>query len=55
MMFTIIHHTYKWPNSCAIVKAALNPLSSLMAQLRGESHIVPSSAKPEIYEIGVYG
>lgn len=38
--------TYTCPSSCAIVKAALNPFSSLTEQLRSGSHIVPSSAKP---------
>ena len=34
------------PSSCAMVNAALRPLSSLIEQLRCMSHIVPNSAKP---------
>ncbi len=38
---------YTWPSSCAIVNAALRPLSSMIAQLRFARHMVPSSAKPK--------
>ena len=41
-----MQRTYTWPSSCAMVKDALRPFSSLMEQLRNGSHIVPSSASP---------
>jgi hypothetical protein len=40
--------SYMCPNSWAMVKAALSPLSSMMAQLRNSSHMVPSSASPSV-------
>lgn len=40
------YKTYTWPSSCAIVKAVLRPLSSLIEQLRYGSQTVPSSARP---------
>lgn len=38
--------TYRWPSSWAMVKAVLNPLSSLIEQLLDGSQRVPSSARP---------
>lgn len=37
---------YTWPNSWAMVKAVLSPLSSLMLQLLYGSQTVPNSARP---------
>lgn len=43
-----LYRTYTWPSSWVIVNAADKPLSSMIAQLRNESHMVPSSARPSV-------
>lgn len=39
------------PSSCAAVKAACNPLSSITEQLLFGSHIVPTSATPRVSQL----
>lgn len=39
------------PSSCAAVKAACNPLSSITEQLLLGSHIVPTSATPRVSQL----
>ena len=44
--------TYTCPNSCAMVNAALNPLSCTIAQLL-VPHIVPNSARPNVSQFSL--
>ena len=45
-------YTYTCPNSCAIVNAALKPLSCTIAQLC-LPHIVPNSARPNVSQFSL--
>lgn len=47
--------TYTWPNSWAMVKAALSPLSWTMEHELELSHIVPSSASPSVSHFCIWG
>ena len=51
-LFEIKFWTYTWPNSWAMVNAALNPLSCTIAQLC-LPHMVPNSARPNVSQFSL--